>query len=164
MTSQRRKVGLFFPVRLALSRLNQRRLGRFATVWVFLQRKRPAWVPIHAGLCCEPEGLSPDGGLFYSTNKESTPDRRAARSVAERRPWGRKRRKREAFRRAFPERHASLHNPARLRRAVRGAGGHPLPQPLARFQTEGTKAIMMGKISRRPSSMSKERKSLEKLL
>ena len=58
----------------------------------------------------------------------------------------------------------SLYAPARLRRAVRGAGGHPLPQPLARFQTEGTKAIMMGKISRRPSSMSKERRSLEKLL
>ena len=33
----------------------------------------------------EPEGLSPDGGLFYSTDKESIPDRRAARPVAERR-------------------------------------------------------------------------------
>ena len=34
---------------------------------------------------CEPEGLSPDGGLSYSADKEITPDRRAARPVAERR-------------------------------------------------------------------------------
>ena len=34
---------------------------------------------------CELEGLSPDGGLFYLMNRESTPDRRAARPVAERR-------------------------------------------------------------------------------
>ena len=34
---------------------------------------------------CEPEGLSPDGGLSYSADKEITPDRRAARPGAERR-------------------------------------------------------------------------------
>ena len=37
----------------------------------------------------------------------------AARPVAERRSWGRKRRKHEAFRRVFPERHAYLYIPAR---------------------------------------------------
>ena len=36
--------------------------------------------------------------------------------------------------------------------------------PLARFQTEGTKAIIMGKISSLPSSMFRERRSLEKSL
>ena len=50
-----------------------------------LQRKNPAWFQIHAGFYCELEGLSPDGGLFYSTNKENTLNRRAARPVAERR-------------------------------------------------------------------------------
>ena len=33
----------------------------------------------------EPEGLSPDGGLFYSTNKESTPDPRAVAPIVPRR-------------------------------------------------------------------------------
>ena len=51
---------------------------------------------------------------------------RAARPVAKRRPWARKRRKREAFRRAFPARHTYLYAPARLWRAVRGAGALPL--------------------------------------
>ena len=60
-------------------------VGRFDVTWIFLQGKRPAGFQIHAGLFSEPEGLSPDGGLFYSTDKESTPDRRAARPVAERR-------------------------------------------------------------------------------
>ncbi len=68
VVSQHRKTGLIFPVRLALGRLNQRCLGCFAAAWIFLQHKRPAWVFIHAGLCCEPEGLSPDGGLFYTTD------------------------------------------------------------------------------------------------
>ncbi len=45
---------------------------------------------------------------------------RAARPVAERRPWGRKRREREAIRRTFPKRHTYLYSPARPRRAVRG--------------------------------------------
>ena len=59
-----------------------------------------------------------------------TPCPRAARPVAERRPWGRKRRKREALRRAFPERLAFLYSPARPSgRAVRGAGVLPLPAP-----------------------------------
>ena len=31
----------------------------------------PARNQIHAGIFCEPEGLSPDGGLFYSTNRKS---------------------------------------------------------------------------------------------
>ena len=69
---------------------------------ISVTQQMPAWFQIHAGICCEPEGLAPDGGLFYLTNKESTLDPRAARSVAERRPWGRKRRKHEAFRRVFP--------------------------------------------------------------
>ena len=30
----------------------------------------PARNQIHAGIFCEPEGLSPDGGLFYSTNRK----------------------------------------------------------------------------------------------
>ena len=34
---------------------------------------------------CEPEGLSPDGGLSYSTDKETTPDRRAVAPVVPRR-------------------------------------------------------------------------------
>ena len=37
---------------------------------LYSQSKRPAGYPIHAGLSCEPEGLSPDGGLFYSTDVE----------------------------------------------------------------------------------------------
>ena len=53
------------------------------------------------------------------------PDRRAARPVAERRPWGRKRRKREAHCRVFPERLSYLYAPARLRRAEAGAGLQP---------------------------------------
>ena len=38
--------------------------------WIFLQHKRPAWFHIHAGLYCEPEVLSPDGGLSYPTSTE----------------------------------------------------------------------------------------------
>ena len=30
----------------------------------------PARNQIHAGIFCEPEGLSPDGGLIYSTNRK----------------------------------------------------------------------------------------------
>ena len=51
---------------------------------------------------------------FLSNHHEATPDRRAARPVAERRPWGRKRQKREAFRRAFLERLAYLYIPRAL--------------------------------------------------
>ena len=43
-------------------------LGCFDAVWIFSQHKRPAGNQIHAGLCCEPEGLSPDGGLSYPTS------------------------------------------------------------------------------------------------
>ena len=60
-------------------------LGMFQCILIFWQRKRPAWVPIHAGLCCEPEGTSPDGSLSYSTDKKTTPDRRAVAPVVPRR-------------------------------------------------------------------------------
>ena len=35
-----------------------------------LAHKMPARNQIHAGIFCEPEGLSPDGGLIYSTNRK----------------------------------------------------------------------------------------------
>ena len=35
-----------------------------------MQHKNPAWFQIHAGFYCEPEGLSPDGGLYYTSNME----------------------------------------------------------------------------------------------
>ena len=69
--------------------------------------------------CFPSSGPAPMGAVWGAGDH---PLPRAARPVAERRPWGRKRRKREAFRRAFPKRHAYLHSPARLWRAVRGAG------------------------------------------
>ena len=68
-----------------LIHLKQHRLGCFDAAWIFLQHKRPAWFHFHAGLCCKPEGLSPDGGLFYSTSKEATPNRRAVAPVVPRR-------------------------------------------------------------------------------
>ena len=37
---------------------------------LYSQSKRPAGYPIHAGLSCEPEGLSPDGGLLYATGRK----------------------------------------------------------------------------------------------
>ena len=120
--SQHRKTGLVFVLQWHYVYFKQRCLGRFGAAGIFSQHKMPAWFQIHAGICCEPEGLAPDGGLFYLTNKESTLDPRAARSVAERRPWGRKRRKHEALRRAFPERHTYLYAPARRSRTERGAG------------------------------------------
>ena len=67
-----------------LIHLKQHRLGCFNAAWIFLQHKRPAWFHLHAGLCCKPEGLSPDGGLFYSTSKEATPNRRAVAPVVPR--------------------------------------------------------------------------------
>ena len=69
--------------------------------------------------CFPSSGPAPMGAVWGAGDH---PLPRAARPVAERRPWGRKRRKHEAFRRAFPERHTYLHSPARLWRAVRGAG------------------------------------------
>ena len=36
---------------------------------IFLTQK-PAWFRIYADFLCEPEGLLPDGGLFYSTDVE----------------------------------------------------------------------------------------------
>ena len=95
-----------------------------------------------------PRGLSPSGGLGDESAGNARPSAErfqsailicmplrggaaqrgvqgfspAARPVAERRPWGRKRRKREAFRRAFPERHTYLYAPARRSRTERGAG------------------------------------------
>ena len=83
----------------------------------------------------EPRGLSPSGGnsaakpfsLEYPRAlwarcgvQGGHPLPRAARPVAERRPWGRKRREREALCRAFPKRPTYLYSPARPRRAVRG--------------------------------------------
>ena len=37
------------PPQLALGRLKWRCLGCFDVAWIFLKRKRPAWVQIHAG-------------------------------------------------------------------------------------------------------------------
>ena len=55
----------------------------------------------------------PNGGLFYSTNKETTPDRRAVRPVAERRQ--------NPGQTAYPS------TPLRAHGAQSGgAGGHPL--------------------------------------
>ena len=105
----------------------------------------------------EPEGLSPDGGLSYpisakpyqtgeprglSPSGGKTPAKphvslrpcaHSAQSergsAPERRPWGRKRRKREAFRRAFLERLAYLYIPRALW-AQCGVKGHcPLCEP-----------------------------------
>ena len=54
---------------------------------------------------------------------KAAPDPPAVAPVVPRRPWVRKRQKREALRRAFPERLAFLYSPARpLGRAVRDAG------------------------------------------
>ena len=62
----------------------------------------------------------------YANKQETASDRRAARPVAERRPWGRKRRKREALCRVFPKRHTYLYSP-RAKGAEWGAGALPLP-------------------------------------
>ena len=86
----------------------------------------------------------------------AAPDPRAARPVAERRPWGRKRREREAIRRTFPKRHTYLYSPARPRRAVRGAGGHPLPV----YWLRGWRAMVSSMICLRSSSLMPARISL----
>ena len=86
--------------------------------------------PASREACCR-AAVTPQPTCFLSSTPHpkgagwgqgALPLARAARPVAERRPWGRKRRKREAFRRAFPERHAYLYTPARHRRAEAGAG------------------------------------------
>ena len=64
----------------------------------------------------------------------------AASPVAERRSWGRKRRKNEALRRAFPERHTYLYAPARRSRTERGAGLQPCRESCRRAAVLGTKA------------------------
>ena len=79
---------------------------------------------------------------------------RAARPVAERRPWGRKRREREAIRRAFPKRHTYLYSPARLRRAVRGLRG------TAPYWLRGWRAMVSSMICLRSSSLMPARISL----
>ena len=47
--------------------------------------KMPAWFSLHAGILCEPRGPSPSGGLFCSTRRKITPDRRAVAPVVPRR-------------------------------------------------------------------------------
>ena len=69
MTSLRRKQSCFFLLRLALSIRKQRCSGRFDVFGLFLQYKRAAEF-LSTLPFCEPEGLSPDGGLFYSTNRK----------------------------------------------------------------------------------------------
>ena len=59
---------LVFLTRLAMHILGPCQLGCFDVDWIFLQHKRPAWFHIHAGLYCEPEGLSPEGVLSYPTS------------------------------------------------------------------------------------------------
>ena len=59
---------LVFLTRLAMHILGPCQLGCFDVNWIFLQHKRPAWFHIHAGLYCEPEGLSPEGVLSYPTS------------------------------------------------------------------------------------------------
>ena len=79
------------------------------------------WPVARATRACPPRWRS-----AYANKQETTPDRRAARPVAERRPWGRKRRKREALCRVFPKRHTYLYSP-RAKGAEWGAGALPLP-------------------------------------
>ena len=83
--SQHGKTKLFFSSAASVIHTQISLLGCFDAAWIFLQHKRPAWFHFHAGLCCKPEGLSPDGGLFYSTSKEATPNRRAVAPVVPRR-------------------------------------------------------------------------------
>ena len=47
------KQDYFFSV-VSIRQTYKRRLGYFGASWIFSQRKRPAWVPIHAGLLREP--------------------------------------------------------------------------------------------------------------
>ena len=82
--SQHGKTKLFFSSAASVIHTQISLLGCFDAAWIFLQHKRPAWFHFHAGLCCKPEGLSPDGGLFYSTSKEATPNRRAMAPVVPR--------------------------------------------------------------------------------
>ena len=93
----------------------------------------PRWHLLRAG------GPGARRRSFYLTNKESTLDPRAARPVAERRPWGRKRRKHEALRRAFPERHTYLYAPARRSR-TEGCRALALPRGPLPSGDLGTKA------------------------
>ena len=47
------KQDYFFSV-VSIRQTYKRRLGYFGASWIFSQRKRPAWVSIHAGLLREP--------------------------------------------------------------------------------------------------------------
>ena len=47
------KQDYFFSV-VSIRQTYKRRLGYFGASWIFSQRKRPAWFPIHAGLLREP--------------------------------------------------------------------------------------------------------------
>ena len=58
------------PPQLAQGIISPCGVGCFGVACVFLQGKMPARNQIHAGIFCEPEGLSPDGGLIYSTNRK----------------------------------------------------------------------------------------------
>ena len=73
------------PPQLALGRLKWRCLGCFDVAWVFLKRKRPAWVQIHAGFFMRAGGPVARRRSFLFNWQVTTPNRRAARPVAERR-------------------------------------------------------------------------------
>ena len=45
-------------------------LGMLRCGWVISRRKRPMEFPNHVGLCREPEGPLPDGGLHTPTNRK----------------------------------------------------------------------------------------------
>ena len=70
MALQRRKTGLFFLHGWRCIYSAHASWDVSTWIWIFLQHKRPAWFHIHAGLYCEPEVLSPDGGLSYPTSTE----------------------------------------------------------------------------------------------
>ena len=55
------------PPQLGVYILEFCRLGCFDAAWIFLQRKRPAWFQIHAGICSEPRDLPSSGGLYSPT-------------------------------------------------------------------------------------------------
>ena len=73
------------PPQLALGRLKWRCLGCFDVAWIFLKRKRPAWVQIHAGFFMRAGGPVTRRRSFLFNWQVTTPNRRAARPVAERR-------------------------------------------------------------------------------
>ena len=66
MVLQSRRTGLFFFCGWRYPYANN--VAWDTSIIGFLQRKRPAGFHIHAGLFCEPRGLSPNGGLCYSIN------------------------------------------------------------------------------------------------